>query len=135
MGQANILVQDRRTGQLQEEKMLVGLLFLLFMGLTRPRIVLGLSMSVSASAFFTRATVNAWRAPEVRPLPLGQHQSERPSHLFSSSARRLLKSMSIKQGLKYDSPESAAEIPAFILFHRLDLNGKSRDWLVIQTQD
>lgn len=27
--------------------------------------------------------------------------------------------MSIKQGIKYDSPESAREIPAFIEFHNL----------------
>jgi len=36
-------------------------------------------------------------------------------------ARRLLKSMSIKQGIKYDSPESAREIPAFIEFHNLNV--------------
>ena len=36
-------------------------------------------------------------------------------------ARRLLKSLSIKQGLKFDAPESAAEIPAFIAFHKLKL--------------
>src|SRR5258708_26868199 len=34
-------------------------------------------------------------------------------------ARRLLKSLSIKQGLKYDSQESARDIPSFIEFHRL----------------
>jgi len=34
-------------------------------------------------------------------------------------ARRLLKSLSIKQGKKYDSPESAKEIPGFIAFHNL----------------
>ena len=37
-------------------------------------------------------------------------------------ARRLLKSMSIKQGLKYDLPESAREIPAFIEFHQLKID-------------
>ena len=37
-------------------------------------------------------------------------------------ARRLLKSMSIKQGVKYDSPESAREIPAFIEFHNLKID-------------
>jgi len=37
-------------------------------------------------------------------------------------ARRLLKSLSVKQGLKYDNPASAAEIPGFIEFHRLDVN-------------
>jgi hypothetical protein len=37
-------------------------------------------------------------------------------------ARRLLKSLTNKQGIKYDSPESAREIPAFIQFHNLDVN-------------
>lgn len=35
-------------------------------------------------------------------------------------ARSLLKSMSVKQGIKYDAPESAKDIPAFIEFHNLD---------------
>ena len=35
-------------------------------------------------------------------------------------ARRLLKSLSIKQGVKYDSPDSANDIPTFIQFHNLD---------------
>ena len=34
-------------------------------------------------------------------------------------ARRLLKSLSIKQGVKYDSPESARDILPFIDFHKL----------------
>jgi phosphatidylserine decarboxylase len=37
-------------------------------------------------------------------------------------ARGLLKSLSIKQGVKYDSPESAGDIPAFIEFHKLDVD-------------
>jgi hypothetical protein len=37
-------------------------------------------------------------------------------------ARGLLKSLSIKQGIKYDSPESAREIPAFIEFHKLKVD-------------
>ena len=39
-----------------------------------------------------------------------------------ATARRLLKSLSIKQGLKYDSPESARDIPAFIEFHKLNVD-------------
>lgn len=35
-------------------------------------------------------------------------------------ARSLLKSMSVKQGIKYDAPESAKDIPAFIEFHNLN---------------
>jgi hypothetical protein len=38
------------------------------------------------------------------------------------TARRLLKSMSVKQGIKYDSPESRLEIPTFIAFHNLNTN-------------
>jgi phosphatidylserine decarboxylase len=38
----------------------------------------------------------------------------------SRTVRNLLKSMSVKQGVKYDAPESAKDIPAFIEFHKLD---------------
>jgi phosphatidylserine decarboxylase len=38
------------------------------------------------------------------------------------AARRLLKSLSIKQGLKYDSPESVRDILPFIEFHNLATN-------------
>ncbi len=34
----------------------------------------------------------------------------------------MLKSMSVKQGKKYDSPSSAAEISNFINFHKLNVN-------------
>jgi len=44
------------------------------------------------------------------------------SRLEGARARGLLKSLSIKQGIKYDSPESAREIPAFIQFHNLDVD-------------
>lgn len=37
----------------------------------------------------------------------------------------MLESMSIKQGIKYDSLESAAEIPAFLTFHKLNVDGPS----------
>lgn len=38
------------------------------------------------------------------------------------AARSLLRSLSIKQGIKYDSPESAKDIPGFIEFHGLNVN-------------
>lgn len=38
------------------------------------------------------------------------------------TARRLLKSLSIKQGIKYDDPESARDILPFIEFHRLKVD-------------
>ncbi|KAF8591150.1 hypothetical protein K439DRAFT_1327876 [Ramaria rubella] len=75
---ANIIVQNRMTGQLEEEKMQV-------------YVRLG-----------------------IRLLYKGAK-----SRMEGARARRLLKSMSIKQGLKYDSPDSAREIPAFIEFHKL----------------
>lgn len=38
------------------------------------------------------------------------------------SVRKLLRSLSIKQGRKYDDPASAREIPAFIAFHKLNMS-------------
>ncbi|KAH9001127.1 hypothetical protein EDB92DRAFT_1812023 [Lactarius akahatsu] len=34
--------------------------------------------------------------------------------------KRVLESLSVKQGIKYDSPESARDIPAFIQFYKLN---------------
>ncbi|KAH6889598.1 phosphatidylserine decarboxylase-domain-containing protein [Coprinopsis sp. MPI-PUGE-AT-0042] len=78
---ANIIVQNRATGQLEEEKMQV-------------YVRLG-----------------------IRLLYKGAK-----SQMEGARARKLLKSLSIKQGVKYDSALSAAEIPGFIEFHNLDLN-------------
>ncbi|KAG6887647.1 hypothetical protein C0995_013752 [Termitomyces sp. Mi166 len=44
------------------------------------------------------------------------------SRMEGGRARKLLKSLSFKQGVKYDSPQSAAEIPAFIEFHGLKVD-------------
>lgn len=44
------------------------------------------------------------------------------SYVACSAARRLLKSLSIKQGIKYDAPESARDIPTFIEFHNLKVD-------------
>lgn len=78
---ANIIVQNRMTGQLQEEKMQV-------------YVRLG-----------------------IRLLYKGAR-----GRMEGARARRLLKSLSIKQGAKYDSPESARDIPSFIEFHKLQVN-------------
>lgn len=48
--------------------------------------------------------------------------SSSPINADDDVARKLLKSMSIKQGRKYDSPESKADIPNFIAFHNLDVS-------------
>ena len=37
-------------------------------------------------------------------------------------ARHLLKSLSINQGIKYDTPESALDIALFIAFHGLNID-------------
>ncbi|KAF6765662.1 phosphatidylserine decarboxylase-domain-containing protein [Ephemerocybe angulata] len=78
---ANIIVQNRMTGTLEEEKMQV-------------YVRLGIRL------LYKGAT----------------------SQMEGGRARRLLKSLSIKQGVKYDDPASAAEIPAFIVFHRLKVD-------------
>lgn len=44
------------------------------------------------------------------------------SRMEGAQARRLLKSMSIKEGIKFDDPESAKGIPAFIEFHNLNVD-------------
>lgn len=76
---ANILVQDRLTGQLQEEKMAV-------------YVRLGI-----------RVLYKGWR-----------------NKMEGGRARRLLKSMSVKQGIKFDHPDSVADILPFIAFHNLN---------------
>ncbi|KAK2463760.1 hypothetical protein APHAL10511_004253 [Amanita phalloides] len=78
---ANIIVQNRTTGQLEEEKMQV-------------YVKLG-----------------------IRLLYKGAK-----GRMEGSRARKLLKSLTIKQGIKYDSQESVKEIPAFIQFHQLNVD-------------
>ncbi|CAO3617775.1 unnamed protein product [Cunninghamella blakesleeana] len=78
---ANIIVHDRRTGQLIEERMSV-------------YIRLG-----------------------MRLLYKGMKTG-----IQSKTAKRILTNLTIRQGRKYDSPQSVREIPAFIKFHQLDLS-------------
>ncbi|KAL5119979.1 phosphatidylserine decarboxylase [Pleosporales sp. CAS-2024a] len=79
---ANILVQDRVTGQINEERMSV-------------YVRLG-----------------------IRLL----YKGLKSTNMEKKRIRKLLKSLSFKQGKKYDDPASAAEIPAFIAFHQLDMS-------------
>ncbi|ODQ66698.1 hypothetical protein NADFUDRAFT_57597 [Nadsonia fulvescens var. elongata DSM 6958] len=79
---ANILVQDRVTGLIQEEKMSV-------------YVRLG-----------------------IRLLYKGLKSKD----MERRKIKKLLKSLSIKQGKKYDSPASIRDISPFINFHRLNLN-------------
>ncbi|ETW83451.1 hypothetical protein HETIRDRAFT_474586 [Heterobasidion irregulare TC 32-1] len=97
---ANIIVQNRMTGQLEEEKMQVYVrlgIRLLYKGARG-------KMEGARGMYLFLSPV---RIAFSRPL---------------SSARRLLKSLSIKQGVKYDSPESAHDIPSFIQFHNLNVD-------------
>lgn len=78
---ANIIVQDRLTGELQEEKMQV-------------YVRLG-----------------------IRLLYKGAK-----SRMEGARVRRMLRNMSVKQGVKFDSPASAREIAPFIAFHNLNVD-------------
>ncbi|KAL4897367.1 phosphatidylserine decarboxylase-domain-containing protein [Aspergillus ambiguus] len=79
---ANILVQDRITGQINEERMSV-------------YVRLG-----------------------IRLLYKGLKSRE----MEKKRIRKILKSLSIKQGRKYDDPDSASQIRDFINFHQLDMS-------------
>ncbi|KAK0103918.1 hypothetical protein ONS96_005025 [Cadophora gregata f. sp. sojae] len=79
---ANILVQDRITGQINEERMSV-------------YVRLG-----------------------IRLLYKGLKSKD----MEKKRIRKLLKGLSIKQGVKYDDPASASEIQGFINFHQLDMS-------------
>lgn len=79
---ANILVQDRLTGQITEEKMSV-------------YVRLGIRLL-------------------YKGLKSNQMENKR--------IRKMLKTLSIKQGKKFDDPASKADIPKFIEFHGLDMS-------------
>ncbi|OLL24111.1 Phosphatidylserine decarboxylase proenzyme 3 [Neolecta irregularis DAH-3] len=79
---ANILVQDRLTGQIQEERMSV-------------YVRLGIRLL-------------------YKGLRSGTMEKKR--------IRNLLRSLSVKQGKKYDSPSSAREIKNFVAFHQLKVD-------------
>ncbi|OCL09710.1 hypothetical protein AOQ84DRAFT_316536 [Glonium stellatum] len=79
---ANILVQDRITGQINEERMSV-------------YVRLG-----------------------IRLL----YKGLKANNMEKKRIRKLLRSLSFKQGKKYDDPASAAEIEGFINFHQLDMS-------------
>ncbi|GAA5917775.1 hypothetical protein JCM6882_003586 [Rhodosporidiobolus microsporus] len=77
---ANIIVQDRLTGALQEEKMAV-------------YVRLGIRLMYKGMS----------------------------GNMEGARIRRMLDSLTKKQGLKYDSPASAKEIEPFIKFHNLNM--------------
>ncbi|KAK6394086.1 hypothetical protein LTR65_001932 [Meristemomyces frigidus] len=79
---ANILVQDRQTGIINEERMSV-------------YVRLGI-----------RLLYKGLRSGKTMDM---------------KKTRKLLKTLSVKQGRKYDDPASASQIPGFINFHQLDM--------------
>lgn len=79
---ANILVQDRITGQINEERMSV-------------YVRLGIRLLYKA---------------------LGSREMER------RRIKKMLRSLSVKQGRKYDDPASVSQIDGFIAFHQLDMS-------------
>ncbi|KAF2809057.1 uncharacterized protein BDZ99DRAFT_499382 [Mytilinidion resinicola] len=79
---ANILVQDRMTGQINEERM----------------------------SIYVRLG--------IRLL----YKGLKANNMEKKRIRKLLRSLSFKQGAKYDDPASAAEIEGFINFHQLDMS-------------
>ncbi|RKF80252.1 Phosphatidylserine decarboxylase proenzyme 3 [Golovinomyces cichoracearum] len=94
---ANILVQDRITGHINEERMSVYVrlgIRLLYKGLKSKEMEKKRSIK---SQYFSFATL-------------------------TSLVRRLLRSLSQKQGIKYDDPASRSDIPKFIAFHQLDMS-------------
>jgi phosphatidylserine decarboxylase len=103
---ANILVQDRITGQINEERMSVYVrlgIRLLYKGfkakdMETKRSMLGPIYISLFNAYFSRYITNS------RPV------------------RKLLRGLSFKQGVKYDDPASQADIQKFINFHRLDMS-------------
>ncbi|OBT99636.1 hypothetical protein VE01_02224 [Pseudogymnoascus verrucosus] len=79
---ANILVQDRITGHINEERM----------------------------SIYVRLG--------IRLLYKGLKSRE----MEKKRIRKLLRGLSVKQGVKYDDPASKNEIPKFIAFHQLDMS-------------
>lgn len=100
---ANILVQDRITGQINEERMSVYVrlgIRLLYKGLKSRDMEKKRSMRGYHFYRLSRSRSVANRTP----------------------VRKLLRGLSFKQGVKYDDPASKAEIPKFISFHQLDMS-------------
>ena len=112
----NIIVQNRTTGQLEEEKMQVyvqlGICLLYKASVTQP----SMAQRRTEIVLFVMARVLAQglRAHKVHTCCSDIKYSLSDSWILST-ARKLLKSLSIKQGIKYDLPKLAQENlhPAF----------------------
>ena len=108
---ANILVQDRITGQINEERMSVYVrlgIRLLYKGLKSKDMEKKRSMTNLLGKFGLDG---------IPPISL--------LRIFTNTSfpvRKLLKGLSFKQGVKFDDPASKAEIQKFINFHQLDMS-------------
>jgi phosphatidylserine decarboxylase len=103
---ANILVQDRITGQINEERMSVYVrlgIRLLYKGLKSKDMEKKRSMCFDLHYYICSA---------------------KPKRTIANKTpvRKLLRGLSFKQGVKYDDPASKAEIQKFINFHQLDMS-------------
>lgn len=106
---ANILVQDRITGQINEERMSVYVrlgIRLLYKGLKSK------DMEKKRSTFGKYVSVTIYMWDEKPPVTVAN----------KPAVRKLLRGLSFKQGVKYDDPASAGEIQKFINFHQLDMS-------------
>jgi phosphatidylserine decarboxylase len=104
---ANILVQDRITGQINEERMSVYVrlgIRLLYKGLKSK------DMEKKRSMYCFDLHYYAYSAEPMRTIA------------NKTPVRKLLRGLSFKQGVKYDDPASKAEIQKFINFHQLDMS-------------
>jgi phosphatidylserine decarboxylase len=102
---ANILVQDRITGQINEERMSIYVrlgIRLLYKGLK--------SREMEKKRSMICCNICGFRS------------GPRMSIANQDPVRKLLRGLSIKQGIKYDDPASKNEIQKFIQFHQLDMS-------------
>jgi phosphatidylserine decarboxylase len=105
---ANILVQDRITGQINEERMSIYVrlgIRLLYKGLKSRDMEKKRSMSTYICTYYPSCT--CCKAVSIANI---------------NTVRKLLKGLSVKQGVKYDDPVSKNEIQKFINFHQLDMS-------------
>lgn len=98
---ANILVQDRITGQINEERM---------------------SVYVRLGIRLLYRGLKSREMEKKRSKLLSNEKHPEDLKVDQFTVRKILKSLSIKQGKKYDDPASAAQIRDFINFHQLDLS-------------
>ena len=95
---ANILVQDRITGQINEERMSV-------------YVRLGI-----------RLLYKGLKSREMEKKRSKESNYETSWQMLTPLVRKMLRNLSYKQGRKYDDPNSARDIQSFVNFHQLDMS-------------